>query len=95
MIGKPKMRIAAIIGLVTLSVALGISVITFANIDTVLTATKPAGNDTNQATVNATIDQVLGNTWSAFNLATITPIIGGATLVLGAVSWLGRASADF
>jgi len=91
MIGKPKMRIAAIIGLVALSVGLGIGVITFANIDTTLVAMKPGLS----ATANNTIDAVISNTWSAFNLSTITPIIGGATLVLGAVSWLGRASQGF
>lgn len=70
--------------LIVIAVGLGVGVVTWSNLDTTLTAMKPGMS----ATANTTIDSVIANTWSGFNLNTILPIIAAASVVLAAIYWL-------
>ena len=78
-------RGSAILVVIVVAVTLGVGTIVWGNLDGVLTGMKPGMS----ATANTTIDSVISNTWSAFSLNTITPIIIGSAAVLGAIALLG------
>lgn len=76
---------SAILVVIIVAVTLGVGAIVWGELDNTLTGMK-AGMSVD---ANSTIDTLITNTWSAFSLNTIVPIVLGAAAVLGAISILG------
>ena len=73
------MVIALVVSLVAIAIVLPVGLMVLSKLETL---TKIAGMS---ATANSTVDTVNTNTYSAFSLAAIIPIVAGAALVIAVI----------